>query len=175
MTTTSHTGGFTIVELMVTLAVAAILMGFALPAFNDFVRQRTMASRINDFVMAVTYARSEAVRRGGLVSVQADAPEADNEWGGGYCVVVGNPGNCPDPADPEVLRWFGPMSAAEVTFDASPGVETLTFNSRGLPAPQLAAAVAVSLCSVDASGDPGRVVNITVTGRPDTEELDCHG
>ena len=103
--------GFTIVELMVTMAVAAILMGIAIPAFNDFIAQRTMASRVNDFVVAVTYARSEAARRGGIVSIQAvDASDGDNEWGPGYCVVEGNPGNCND-----ALRRFEAMDDATLT------------------------------------------------------------
>ncbi|MEQ8483268.1 MAG: GspH/FimT family pseudopilin [Pseudomonadales bacterium] len=157
--------GFTIVELMVSLAVAAILIGFALPAFNDFVDQRRMASRINDLVLAINYARSEAARRGGPVSVQALAPAADNEWGGGYCVVEGDPGNCGG----VVLRRFEPYDDA--TLDAVPNRTTLTFNARGMLAN--GGAGTFELCSTDNSIDPGRVVNITFTGRPDVEELTC--
>jgi type IV fimbrial biogenesis protein FimT len=157
--------GFTIVELMVSLAVAAILIGFALPAFNEFIDQRRMAARINDFVLAINYARSEAARRGGQVSVQAAAPTADNEWGGGYCVVDGNPGNCAG----VVLRQFDPMDDA--TLDAVPNRAVLTFNARGMLV--AGGAGAFRLCSTDADIDPGRVVNITFIGRPDVEELEC--
>lgn len=163
--------GFTIVELMVSLAVAAILMGFALPAFNDFIRQRTMASRSNDFVLAVTYARSEAVRRGQQVSIQALAPEDDNEWGGGYCVVIGNPGNCDD-AD-AVLRRFSALD--DVTFDATGAlhtVETLTFNGRGLLVG--AAQGTIELCHDNEAVDPGRSIDLSATGRADSQELECH-
>ena len=165
MTTSSSTGGFTIVELMVTLAVAAILMGFAVPAFNDFVRQRTMSSRINDFVLAVNYARSEAVRRGEEVRVWALGGDGDNEWGEGYQVVTVN--------DPEVLREFAAFDDA--TLDASGALDgrfSLTFNSRGLLIPQGAGAVA--LCSTVAGVDPGRVVNFSPLGRPDVEEQPCN-
>ena len=64
-------GGLTIVELMVTLAVAAILIGLAVPAFNSFIIQRGLTAETNDFMVAVQYARSEAGRRGSSVSVQA--------------------------------------------------------------------------------------------------------
>lgn len=172
MTNVPTRSGFTIVELMVTLAVAAILIGFALPAFNDFIRQRGMASAVNDFVLAVTYARSEAVRRGEDVSVTSRGSPGDNEWGVGYCVAVGTPGDCNDPDD--VLREFDAVDGA--TFNATGAgwhndLE-LTFNSRGMLTPQPAALGAIRLCSDDL--DPGRVVNMTVVGRPDVEELVCN-
>ncbi|MDH3642183.1 MAG: GspH/FimT family pseudopilin, partial [Gammaproteobacteria bacterium] len=90
--------GFTVVELMVTLAIAAVLFGFAIPAFDDLMNQRRATTRINQFVLAVNYARSEAAKLGGIVSIQSsDASDNGNEWGVGYCVVAGNPGNCNTP------------------------------------------------------------------------------
>ncbi len=165
--------GFTIVELLVTLAVAAILMGIAIPAFNDFIAQRTMASRVNDFVIAVTYARSEAAKRGGTVSIVAeDASDGDNEWGPGYCVAVGTPANCDD-----ALRNFNGMDDA--TLDAVgagfDGQARLSFNARGLLTPQPPGPGTIELCSDDVDVDPGRVVNIGVIGRADADELTCHG
>jgi type IV fimbrial biogenesis protein FimT len=160
-------GGFTIVELMVSLAVAAILLGLAVPAFNDFVRQRTMSARVNDFVLAVTYARSEAIRRGGLVSVRAAAPAAGNEWGGGYCVAVGAPANC----EGAVLRRFDAMTDATLGGNGGlDGAAILSFNARGLLT--LGAAGSVRLCSV--TTDPGRIVNISFIGSPDANNLVCN-
>jgi type IV fimbrial biogenesis protein FimT len=173
MPNASKTRGFTIVELMVTLAVAAILMGIAIPAFNEFIAQRTMASRVNDFVVAVTYARSEAARRGGIVSIQAvDASDGDNEWGPGYCVVEGNPGNCVD-----ALRRFEAMDDATLNavgagFD---GQAALSFNARGMLTPQPPGPGTIELCAVDEDVDPGRVISIGVIGRADVAELECHG
>jgi type IV fimbrial biogenesis protein FimT len=164
---TSTQSGFTVVELMVSLAVAAILIGFALPAFNDFIDQRRMASRGNDMILAINYARSEAGRRGEAVSVQAASPTADNEWGGGYCVVVGTPGDCDGG---EVLRRFDAVNDA--TFDAVPNRATLTYDARGILVG--GGALDLRLCSTDVSVDPGRVVTISFTGRPEVGELTCH-
>jgi type IV fimbrial biogenesis protein FimT len=161
--------GFTLIELMVTLAVAAVLIGLAVPAFNDLVRQRAMVSRINDLVLAVSYARSEAVRRGALVSVQAvDDGDDDNEWGAGYCVVVGDPGNCDEP----VLRSFAAIDDATLDGVAGlDGIGTISFNGRGIPT--IAAAGAIELCSTDETVNPGRILNLTRTGRADANELEC--
>ena len=169
----SAKGGFTIVELMVTLAVAGILMGFALPAFNDFVRQRSLSSSVNDFVLAVTYARSEAARRGRTVSVQAmDASDDTNEWGPGYCVVEGTPGDCNDPLRSFEATDTATINAVNAGFH---GTSTLSFNARGMLTPRPAAAGAIEICSTDEDITRGRVVSIEVIGRAVADDLECHG
>jgi type IV fimbrial biogenesis protein FimT len=161
--------GFTIVEVMVALAIAGILIGLALPAFNGFVAQRRLTAQVNDFLVAVQYARSEAGKRGETVSMQAvDAGDDTNEWGAGYCVVVGNPGNCDD-----ALREFPGIGAS--TLNASGGLDavgTLTFNARGLlAAPAIGANETVDLC--DPEQATGRRVTLSVIGRVSSQELDC--
>lgn len=160
--------GFTIVELMVTLAVAAVLIGFAVPAFTDFVRQRTMTTRINDFVIAVTYARSEAARRGENVSVVARGGDSDNEWGLGYDVEIDS--------DPGLaLRSFAPLDDATLNAVGAGWHNDfrLTFNPRGVLAEQPGAPGSIRLCHTDPEVNPGRSVNIGVLGRPDVEEFVC--
>lgn len=162
--------GFTIVELMVAMAIAAILMGMALPAFNTFIEQRTMASRGNDFISAVNLARSEAINRGATVSIQSvNAGDNANEWGNGYCVVVGTPGDCPN--DPAVtLRIFDAADGA--TMDGTGGLNglgTLTYNGRGML--NLAAQGTIELCV--AGVNPGREIAVNRIGRASILEFAC--
>jgi type IV fimbrial biogenesis protein FimT len=170
MTERCTKSGFTVVELLVTIAVAAVLIGIGVPAFNEFVRQQALTTAVNDFVVALSYARSEAIRQGTAVSVQAaDASAGGNEWGAGYCVVVGTPGDCSAP----VLRRFEPLDNATLNgVGGFNGVGTLTFNARGLLT--LGAGGSVELCSTNESVTRGRVVNITLTGRTDVDEFGCH-
>ena len=160
-------GGFTIVEIMVTLAVAAVLLGLALPAYNGFMAQRRLTSEVNDFLVAVQYARSEATKQGTTVSVQSlDDTDGANEWGkAGYCVVVGNPGNCDN-----ALRTFDATGSNTLNGQGVlDGLGTLSFNSRGLLIG--AGAGTIDLC--DPNEQKGRRVTLTLIGHVSSQEADC--
>ena len=68
-----RSGGFTIIELMVTLAVAAILLAIAIPSFNYLMVSNKLTTTANDIVTAVNTARITAIKRNTDVSVCTDA------------------------------------------------------------------------------------------------------
>ena len=55
--------GFTLIELMFTIVVLAVLLGIGVPNFRDFVRNSRLTSAANDLLTDVNLARSEAVKR----------------------------------------------------------------------------------------------------------------
>lgn len=55
--------GFTLIELIITLTVAAILLVIAVPGFNQFVQGNRLATGTNDFIANISFARSEALKR----------------------------------------------------------------------------------------------------------------
>lgn len=55
--------GFTLFELLGTLAVAGVLLGVAVPSFRGFVLDSRRTADVNAFVLAVQVARSEAAKR----------------------------------------------------------------------------------------------------------------
>lgn len=61
--TTPKQHGMTLVELVVTLAVAAILVSLALPSLSDMVVNNRLSALNNQLVSSLNYARSEAVKR----------------------------------------------------------------------------------------------------------------
>lgn len=62
-------GGFTLIEMLVTIAVASSLMAVAVPSFTSILRQNRMLTQVNAFSNDLNFARSEAMREGLTVSV----------------------------------------------------------------------------------------------------------
>ncbi len=83
------TQGFTLIELVATIAIAGILMAMTIPSFNSTITSSRITSYANDFVSALNLARSEAVRRGIPVSVSNNG--TPTHWGeSGWTVVDAN-------------------------------------------------------------------------------------
>lgn len=61
--------GFTLIELMVTIAVAAILLAIATPSFTSIINSNRLTSASNEMVATLQAARMEAVRRNTAVNV----------------------------------------------------------------------------------------------------------
>ena len=61
--------GFSMVELMVVLAISAILLGLAAPSFTTLVKKSNVTSAVNTFLADARFARSEAVRLGTTVTM----------------------------------------------------------------------------------------------------------
>ena len=72
--------GFTLLELMVVLAVVGILMAVAIPAMGDFIRNGRITAAANDVMAALHFTRSEAIKRRLPVTLctSTNALDADN-------------------------------------------------------------------------------------------------
>jgi type IV fimbrial biogenesis protein FimT len=159
--------GFTLIELLVVIVIAGIGLSLAVPGFQGMMARNRVSTQTNEMILAINLARSEASRAGGTVSIQAAAPVDDDEFGAGWCVVIGTPGNCDDD-DGELLRRFDPLSG-NTTLNAienageGDSVESISFNSRGGLTGTNDLRRNLDLC-VD--GQRGNRIQITLTGRP---------
>lgn len=78
--------GFTLVELMVTVSIAAVLAAIAAPSFQQLIAGQRMRSASMDMVSDLVLARSEALKRGATVEVMP----AVGGWVGGWTVRLQN-------------------------------------------------------------------------------------
>lgn len=123
-------GGFTLIELMVTIFVAAILLAIAIPSFRHLIASTTLSSTSNDLMSALKYARTEAINRGDRIAVTASS---SNKWDDGWQVVARANNGDPD----TVLRRH---DAIETNYHIAPepaGSTSVSFDARGATGGQL--------------------------------------
>lgn len=77
--------GFTLIELMTVIAIAAILMTVAAPSFIEFQRNSALTSTTNTLTAALNSARSEAMKHGSFAMV---VPRVGTDWASGWRVFV---------------------------------------------------------------------------------------
>jgi type IV fimbrial biogenesis protein FimT len=82
--------GFTLVELMVTIAIAAVLVGVVIPGFFNLIANNRLTVATNELVTCMHFARSEAVRSEVPVSICASTDgqscSGDLDWGRGWII-----------------------------------------------------------------------------------------
>lgn len=129
--------GFTLIELMVIVAVVAVLATVGLPSFSQFIQEMRLASTANDLHSDLLLARSESIRRNSRVllcprasttSARCATTPAADTWMNGWlvCYDADSDGACDAPTgtDPNPVRVrSGPSSPLKLTGPAA----SLTF------------------------------------------------
>lgn len=118
--------GFTLIELMVTVTLMAVMLAIGVPSFRDFVASQRVKTAVSEFNSALFLARSEAIKRNAQVVI---APAAAG-WQAGWTVKVGSTDLAVQQALPDVAVTLS------ATHDNS-AVSSVTFggNGRLTPAP----------------------------------------
>jgi type IV fimbrial biogenesis protein FimT len=101
--------GFTLIELMVAVAIAAILLAVAMPNFSETLKASRTSSQIRELASGLSIARSEAVARGRevLMCPSSDQATCSGTWSQGW-IICSNPDesdDCDDAGD-ELLRVY---------------------------------------------------------------------
>lgn len=128
--------GFTLIELMVTLSVLAILLTIAVPNLQMFIQNSRLMSQTAGLVGDLNFARSEAIKRGGAVNICASADGATCSgavtWETGWIVFNENsvPLNTTVDAGEAILR-VTPALGGNNTMRAPAGRSAIQFSPQG--------------------------------------------
>lgn len=133
--------GFTLIELMVTVSVLAIVLAVAAPSFSEFVAGQKVKTAANDLTTALILARSEAIKRNADIVV---APVTADTWASGWNVTAAGTTLLQQQALPSVSLTKTPST---ITYQAS-GRPTATSRF------EIAGASTIRCLSVDTSGIP---------------------
>lgn len=157
--------GFTLYELMVTLAVASVITSFAVPAFQSIVQNNRAVTHTNDLITAMNLGRSEATRRSAGIELCASSDGAScnnsTDWSSGWIVRT---------TAGEVLRAWPARSGGAGVLTSN--VTRFQFQARGSLAPG-AAAPQMVLQLPHCTANQGRNVNVNAAGRISVNRAAC--
>jgi type IV fimbrial biogenesis protein FimT len=172
--------GFTLYELLITVLIVGVILTFAVPNLQDFVRNSRMTATANDLHSAFHLARSESSRAKTNITVCASsnalaaAADCGGTWDQGYIVFVDDNGDLTRSGQTEtVLRAHGAI-ADGVTMAVADDATYFSFASTGLGRPNVGGNPAVSqivMCddrgNVTAAGgaSAARLFMVTPLGR----------
>ncbi|HWJ06128.1 MAG TPA: GspH/FimT family pseudopilin [Steroidobacteraceae bacterium] len=148
--------GFTLVELMVSLAVLAVLLGMAVPAFNNAALSGKLSGFASSLVASTQIARSEAIKRNKTVTLCASSggdacDEPARGWAAGWIVIL-------DDGESVVQRQEALPS--DFLIEEADDKTTLVF-----PASVIGATTAAfTICRATPVGKQNRVVTVTASG-----------
>lgn len=163
--------GFTLVEAMVVLAIAAILATAALPAFDAMVKNNRRVTAVNDFVTSLHIARSEAITRNQRITL---CPSTDGAvcavspdgWESGWLIFTDLDGDgLIDTVDGDEILYTGEPLSGDLRLVSSEFTDNLVYSPNGRARSGTTTSGTMLLCDAGVE-DPSRAVIINMTGRP---------
>jgi len=138
--------GFTIIELMVTVAIGAVLVAVAIPSFDPFIKKSRMTAATNELVSALHIARNEAIKSRTVTCVCPStvdtanlACDVINDWESGWIVFTEAGADCDytDGVDRLIKTQNGNDFGSEITIRSKDlsisTVNYVRYTSRGAP------------------------------------------
>lgn len=168
--------GFTLIELMFTVAILAILLMVAAPSFDDTIRRNAVESQQAVILSALNSARQEAVNRATPVSIcrstnGTGCAGSGGNWNTGWIIFTdGGTAGSVDGSDAIVRVQNTAEAAVAITLADAGGTSRhfMQFNATGaLTDPSGAASSGVfKLCDRDNVAQTARAVVVASSGRP---------
>lgn len=163
--------GFTLLELMVVLAIAAILMAVAVPSFSLLIQKNRLATQTNAFIGDLQFARAEAIKQGQTVTICASDNGSSclgtTTWNTGW-IVFADPDNSKTRDTTKlaetVLRTQTKFSGSD-TFTASNNIAAISYSRDGF-ALGLSGTITLAMRTNPSNAQTTRCVTLSLVGRP---------
>ena len=157
---TTQCGGFTLLELMITIALVAIVMGIGVPSYQDFVVKNRIQTQASEIRSSLAMARVEAIRRGLWVVVCPGQTACQGEWEEGWNSFVDTNTNGVFDADDIRLEIHARLDGGGTLTMAAGDV--FVFRSDGTAV----AARTLNLCTAEGVASPHRRrISVSSVGR----------
>lgn len=167
MTHPGQERGFTMIELMATVVILAILTAAALPSLRSFIVGQRIKTASFDVMSSLIMARSEAIKR----NANVDVAPVNGSWSSGWHVVF--PSGSTTYLNNHIALGTG-LAITCYSGAASGVCPTITYNGNGRISG--ATAPSVQITANDASTATGfatRCINIDLSGRPNSKKANC--
>jgi len=129
--------GITLIEMMIVVAIVAILAAIAAPNLSGFLISNRLDTASNDLLTVMSTARSESIRRGVDVVVRHVSGSAPQEWTKGWEVFVDQPSGTPPTVDrqrnsgEELVRSGQQVTAPLTVYSSRNAVDFIAFTPDG--------------------------------------------
>jgi type IV fimbrial biogenesis protein FimT len=184
----SHQPGFTIIELMVTLAIIAVLLTIVAPSLRDLRMNAAMTGAANDLITDLALARSESVKRGmrtAICTSTSGAACTNSLWGQGWIIYLDSDADGDLAATTDIVK-VAPAVSSGITI-SSVGHSTNTASARYIPFRPSGATnpagpdISFTLCDsrtvtavgANAAAQKARTVSVLRTGRANVSRISC--
>lgn len=181
--TPQQTLGFTAIELLIVITILAVLTALAGPSFGPLIERWRTNQAVNNMTSTLYAARSEAIKRGGKVSVRKIANGTDGctfastnqEWSCGWVIFVDADEDGNLDAGEEVLQTFQAPTNVNVMNLATGGVASFQVNRWGRINNFGAASFAITPRSTGAASPAATAICVSAGGRIRTvkESVTC--
>ncbi len=174
----SRTAGFTLIEMIVTVTIAAILASIAVPSFTKMIERNRISTGTNEFLSALILARSEAVKRGVSVAICTSGDQTNcsssgsTEFADGWMVFTDCDGDgkhaagapaCPDndgdgnPDQEVLIKVHGSLPRLSIV--------SATANTKAIRYEPTGRSTAMKIVIGKDSSTPAKQISISRTGR----------
>jgi type IV fimbrial biogenesis protein FimT len=153
--------GFTLLELVMSMAIVAIMVTMAIPSMLSTVSDSRLTSQANGLVLSLNAARSESIKRGKIVAVG----RTSTDWRDGWQVFVDENASLAFDAGEEVVHTSGPIKEGFTVTPTAIFADMVAYRPDG----RSSSSGTFTFCS-QAGAAQFRQVVIAETGRIQTEE-----